>query len=156
MRRTVWRLSALVGYDVIGMAYPGGHFDARTVDLIRTKTGIRYARTIEATGGFSLPQDPYVLHPTVFHLAEYDALLPTRPGAFHLSDHSELLQLAERFLALEPETPRVFYIWGHSYEFDVGDSWDRIERFLARIAGREDIFYGTNREVLFPETYSGT
>jgi len=39
-------------------------------------------------------------------------------------------------------------VWGHSYEFDVNNNWDRIEKFCKMMAGRDDIFYGTNRECL--------
>lgn len=40
------------------------------------------------------------------------------------------------------------YIWGHAFEFDIHDDWARFEEFLAMMAGRNDIFYGTNKEVL--------
>ena len=42
----------------------------------------------------------------------------------------------------------LFYIWGHSYEFDIDKSWDAFEEFLKYISGRDGIFYGTNRECL--------
>jgi hypothetical protein len=58
------------------------------------------------------------------------------------------MQLAERFAAMEPETPQIFYIWGHSEEFDHDGNWDLIERFCDFFAGRDDIFFGTNKEVL--------
>ena len=38
-------LSALVGYDVVGMAYPHGLYDDRVVDLLKQHTKIQYART---------------------------------------------------------------------------------------------------------------
>ena len=55
------RLSELVGYEVLGMAYPGGgpNHDARVVRLVREHTGIQYARSVETTGGFGLPEDLY-------------------------------------------------------------------------------------------------
>jgi hypothetical protein len=42
----------------------------------------------------------------------------------------------------------VFYIWGHSYEFDCLDKWEEFEEFCKYISGRGDVFYGTNSEVL--------
>lgn len=47
-----------------------------------------------------------------------------------------------------PDTPQLFYVWGHSYEFDAHDTWGKFEEFCRLIAGHDDIFYGTNREVL--------
>ena len=37
---------------------------------------------------------------------------------------------------------------GSEYEFDGDGNWDLLERVLERVAGRKDIFLGTNREVL--------
>ena len=42
----------------------------------------------------------------------------------------------------------LFYIWGHSYDLDYADYWSRLEEFLALISNKDDIFYGTNSEVL--------
>ncbi len=47
-----------------------------------------------------------------------------------------------------PESEKIFYIWGHSYEFDINDEWDKFEEFCKYIANRSDIFYGTNKEIL--------
>ena len=49
---------------------------------------------------------------------------------------------------MNPDKPQLFYVWGHSYEFPMKDNWQVIERFCERIAGKSDIFYGTNKEVL--------
>ena len=51
------------------------------------------------------------------------------------------------FLALESEAPQIFYIWGHSYEMINEKIWEGFERFCERLAGKDDIFYGTNYEV---------
>lgn len=125
-------LSALVGYEVVGMAYPcgGENHDARVEGLIRENTGIKYARTITSSHGFSLPDDMMRLCPTVWH-GEWDALF----------------RLADELLRAEPSSPALLYIWGHSYEFDVRDEWELFEKFCAKISGRDDIFYGTNREI---------
>ena len=48
------RLSDLVGYDIVGLAYPCGYVDGRVVDIIKSETGIRYARTVNVTHGFDL------------------------------------------------------------------------------------------------------
>jgi hypothetical protein len=58
------------------------------------------------------------------------------------------MKLAEEFINADPTEPMLFYIWGHSYEFDLNNNWDMIENFCSLISNREDIFYGTNTEVL--------
>lgn len=130
------RLSELAGYEVTGFAYPGGgviNFDCRTADIIRKRTGLKYARTTRSSGGFDIARGE-----------ELFTLLPT---AYHRDIH-RLYDLADRFLSYSGSSPMLFYIWGHSYEFDIDKSWDAFEEFLKYISGRDGIFYGTNRECL--------
>ncbi len=129
-------LSELAGYEVVGMAYPCGgvNNNDRVAELIRTQTGVKYARTITTTDSFDLQENLYRFKANVHHV-----------------DFDSMMALAERFLASKPEKPQIFYIWGHSYEQDYSsDNWQKLEAFMKLISGHEDIFYGTNREVLLP------
>jgi len=126
-------LSALAGYEVIGMAYPCGgvNNDDRVAGIIKEKTGVRYSRTITCSGDFAPQRNLYRFNPTVYHL-----------------DFDEMMHLAEQFIALDAQSPQIFYVWGHSYEMDyASDHWVRLEKLFQLISGRKDIFYGTNREV---------
>lgn len=69
---------------------------------------------------------------------------------------SSFFALAKQFLEAEPDDgkPMLFYIWGHSYEFDVNRNWDRIERLCEMLAGHEDIFCGTNAECLLDNPFA--
>ncbi|MBQ7335376.1 MAG: polysaccharide deacetylase family protein [Clostridia bacterium] len=128
------KLSELAGYEVVGFAYPCGgvNHDARVERLIAEQTGVRYARTIESSHSFDLQVDLIKFQPTVYHHREFN----------------EMLRLGEKFLSLTPDKPQIFYVWGHAYEFDIRDDWARFEEFCQMMSGRNDIFYGTNREVL--------
>lgn len=128
-------LSRIAGYEVVGMAYPGGGgplFDERVKHLIRTKTGIRYARTTISVHNFLPQTDLYEFKPSVYHHKEWD----------------EMLRLGEEFLKLQTDEPRIYYVWGHAYEFDIANTWDKFEDFLKMMAGRSDIAYVTNRQAL--------
>lgn len=127
-------LSELAGYEVVGMAYPGGgvNNDDRVAEVIRSHTGVQYSRTTTCTGNFDPQQNLYRFNPTAYHL-----------------DFDKLMELGQAFLELQPATPQVFYIWGHSYEMDFNpDNWAKMEEFCRLVSGRADIFYGTNKEVL--------
>ncbi len=130
-------LSELCGYEVVGMAYPcgGQNFDRRVSELIKHNTGIRYARNIISNHSFAIQDNLHELCPTVYHHGEWD----------------KMFELADKFVSLKAEEPSVFYIWGHAYEFDIANTWDRFEELLKIISGKSDIFYGTNREVLLGE-----
>ena len=127
------RLSELVGYDVVGHAYPMGDCDERVATLLRDRTGVKYARTVVSTHSFELqPNNLFLFDPTVYHHREMD----------------EMFRLGEEFLNLKTDEPKLFYIWGHAYEFDIHNDWKLFEEFLEMISGRDDVFYGTNTECL--------
>ena len=127
-------LSELAGYEVVGMAYPcGGENNNDTVArIIKENTGVKYCRTIKTTGSFEPQNNLYRFDPTVFHV-KFD----------------EMMALGQSFIELKADTPKIFYIWGHSFEMDIDSgNWQRLEEFFKLISGHDDIFYGTNKEIL--------
>ena len=63
-----------------------------------------------------------------------------------------MMALGEKFVALKPDAPQVFSIWGHSYEMDwASDNWVKLEELFKLISNQDDIFYGTNKEILLAE-----
>ena len=124
-------IQQIYGKYPLGMAYAYGDYSEEIIRYLQ-KIGIRYGRTVESSHQFTLPQDPMCLQPTCHHNDE------------------RLFELVEEFLAADPKQgePMLFYIWGHSYEFDVEDNWDRMETLCSMLGGHDDIFYGTNAECL--------
>lgn len=128
-------LSELVGYEVVGMAYPcgGKNNDDRTAAIIKNHTGVKYARALESNGSFALQDNLYRFQSTMYHHAHWD----------------QLFEMGEKFLNLKADEPSIFYIWGHAYEFDIyPQRWEIFEEFCKMMSGKSDIFYGTNKEVL--------
>lgn len=127
-------LSELAGYEVIGMAYPCGgvNNDDRVAKIIKENTGVLYSRTITCNNSFDIQDNLYRFNPTAFHI-----------------NFENVMNLGREFLDMKTDTKKVFYVWGHSYEMDCGsDYWVRLEEFFKLISGHEDIYYGTNKEVL--------
>ena len=58
------------------------------------------------------------------------------------------MKSAEKFLKLDATEPSVLYIWGHAYELDAYQAWAWFEELCKLLSGKNDVFYGTNREVL--------
>ena len=112
------------------MAYPFGCYNAETLEILKL-CGIAYSRTTKPTHGFRFPENWLELHPTCHH------------------KDPELMQLAERFINDEPRWGEcnMFYVWGHSYEFDRENNWDLIEKFAEKISGKADVWYATNIEI---------
>ncbi len=127
-------LSELAGYEICGMAYPGGgvNNDDRVAKIIKENTGVKYSRTIISNENFEIQDNLYRFNPSIYHL-----------------DFDKLIELGKKFIDLNPENPQIFYIWGHSYEMDFETyNWVKLEEFFKLISNKDDIFYGTNREVL--------
>ena len=114
-----------------GMAYPYGTYSDTVIRALRA-CGICYSRTVVSTGAFTFPENWLTLDPTCHH------------------NDPKLMEMAERFVNGSVEPARgvqMFYVWGHSYEFDNNDNWNVIEELAAYVSGKEDIWYATNIEV---------
>jgi hypothetical protein len=123
------RLEAGVRYPVKGMSLPYGSYDGRVLAALQ-RAGIVHCRTTKATQAFGLPQNFLEWHPTCHHKAE-------------------LARLWEAFSALQ-DSHKLFYLWGHSYEFDRNQNWKIIEDFGALVRAALDagwLWSATNMEI---------
>lgn len=139
------RLGLEKTFDTIvrGLAYPDTGIrilnNGATLDKIEQylkELDIVYARTLgEINNSFDLPQNWYQWMPTAHH------------------DNKETMDLIDKFLALEEQSyaarrePRLFYLWGHAYEFSEKNNWERIEEICQKLSGKDDIWYATNIEI---------
>ncbi len=132
-----------LGEVITGMAYPdlpisvAGEKRYKEIRAILKLLGISYSRSFGRDGGdYSLPEDWLSWMPTIHH------------------DNKSSLDLARDFTALKVEerynsyrNPRVFYVWGHSYEFDNKNNWEHFDKLCEILAGKDDIWYATNIEI---------
>lgn len=117
------------GTIIRGMAYPYGSFNDSVVDCLKS-CGIAYARTTISTERFEMPSDWLRLTATCHH------------------NNPKLMNLAKLFVDNKGKgKPIMFYLWGHSSEFEYNNNWYVIEEFAEYIGGRCDIWYATNIEI---------
>jgi peptidoglycan/xylan/chitin deacetylase (PgdA/CDA1 family) len=117
------------GCIVRGHAYPFGTFNDTVVEALRA-CGIVYARTVNSTENFEMPTDWLRLDPTCHH------------------DNKRVFELIHNFVEAQPaRRPKLFYLWGHSFEFDKFNNWDRIEKICDAISGKDDVWYANNIEI---------
>lgn len=120
-------LEKLVKKPVRGLSWPYGDYDDRAINTAKV-SGLEYSRTTEATNSFGIPHDFMKWHPTAHHFADLEKLFA-------------------KFMDPHRNDMKLFYIWGHSYEFDSRGRWDHMENFLKLSSGREEIWYATNIEI---------
>lgn len=118
------------GCIVRGMAYPQGTFDDELVGCLAA-CGIAYSRTTAQTEKFSIPTDWLRMPSTCHHY------------------HPKLPQLIEKFLENKKYSPqpKLFYIWGHSYEFTDNDNWYIMEDIAKKLGNNDEVWYATNIEI---------
>ena len=125
------RIAIEENHDVIvrGMAYPNNSFSDDVVTTLK-QCGIVYARTTMSSGNFNIPEDWLRLPPTCHH------------------NDPNLMELARSFIEdFKCFAPAMFYLWGHSYEFDNDNNWNVIEEFAEYIGNRDEVWYATNIEI---------
>ena len=123
-------IEEMFGKIIKGHAYPFGTTSDSVVEVLRN-CGILYARTTAATKRFDVPSDWLRLPSTCHH------------------NEPQLMQLVDKFLN-EPQrypNPQLFYLWGHTYEFDTNNNWDVIEKFAEAIGNRDEVWYANNMQV---------
>ena len=121
------------GGIIRGMAYAQGRYTDEVVDVLKT-LDVAYSRTVESTFNFKLPTDWLRLKPTCHHKYEK---LPELVKAFNDANPNKQ----------NNKHPMLFYLWGHSYEFEDNNNWEIIEDFCQSVGGREDVWYATNIEI---------
>lgn len=117
------------GRIIRGMAYPFGTTNDAVAETLR-RCGVAYARTTVSTERFDIPTNWLQMPATCHHR------------------NPRLMELARDFVERDTRwRPQLFYLWGHSYEFEDNDNWHVIEEFADFMGGRDNIWYATNIEI---------
>ena len=132
------------GMIIRGMAYPDSgvtkfvnESSYASVKNYLTELDIAYSRTLGGDNdGFEMPCDWHAWMPTAHH------------------DNPKIYEYIDKFLSIDIEgarstarRPRLFYLWGHSYEFERKNNWDHIEKICEMLSGKDDVWYATNIEI---------
>lgn len=137
-------LETALGKIVRGLAYPnsgityiGNGASYENIRRYLSDLGFMYARSLGGDNNkFRLPDDWFNWVPTMHH------------------DNQNSLLWAQEFVDLSvnqpyfpSNSPKLLYIWGHSFEFENKNNWEHIEDILKIVANREDVWYATNIEI---------
>lgn len=139
-------LEQTFGIMVRGMAYPDvalrnfqNGATAENICAYLQDLGIVYARNIvpnEEPLTYSLPTDWLAWNATVHH------------------NHPKATAYAKEFVALDQDKlyrakrwPKVFMLWGHSFEFDREGNWELLDQLCQILGGKGDTWYATCMEI---------
>ena len=119
----------------IGKMQNGASFD--DIKGYLADLDIAYARAISGDNDrFLMPTDWHAWMPTAHH---------TNPG---------IMKMIEKFVSTDVDKcycgerqPRLFYVWGHSFEFNNNNNWELLEEICAALADKDDTWYATNIDI---------
>ena len=103
-----------------------------------TELDIAYVRTLGGdNNSFKLPTDWHAWMPTAHH------------------NNSKILEYLDEFVNMDLSTkvyapmryPRLFYIWGHSFEFPINNNWEHLDAICEKVADNNEIWFATNIEI---------
>jgi len=131
LSRDIEELSDIMGYPIVGHAYPYDMHTSAAENYLRSH-GMLYARRALGKGSFRFPDDPLKYTATCWFNAK------------------NVFKLIDEFIEAQPVDAHMFFMmWGHSYELEYGYpkcSPARLDHIFSRIAGHKDIVYCTTRE----------
>ena len=138
-------LEKKTGKIIKGMAYPDtgitvfvNNASYESIKNYLKDLGIVYSRTLGGdNNSFQLPQDWYAWMPTAHH---------NNPQIMEYIDEFVNMDLSTKTYCARRQ-PRLFYMWGHSYEFRNADNWEHLEEICAKLGGKDDTWYATNMEI---------
>lgn len=123
VKRDATNIKKIFGYEPVGMAWPGGdtEWNEGNIVTILETTNIRYGscttrNTAMGLGKFSLPQYFMTWYPTC-----------------GFSD-ADSLALLNEFIAADCNEDMLFYVWGHGYELDIFNTWEKFDLMIKTIA----------------------
>lgn len=134
-------LEMVSGRHVRGMAYPFGSYSERLFNALGGM-GMEYARTVEDSHAFGIPDNALAWHPSIHKFANAGAA-GNSPDA-NKAEIARFQKLTDDFLGAKQLA--LYYVWGHSWEYTT--KWPQVEAFFQSVANRADVSYVTHIELV--------
>jgi peptidoglycan/xylan/chitin deacetylase (PgdA/CDA1 family) len=143
-------LEKLLNKTIVSFCYPGGRYTKSHPPMVR-EAGFSYARSVRRFDhGFT--GTPYEANTTVNTYNHYQDLWKiaklARFNPWKIRYYFQWDNLAKAMFDRVSELRGVFHLWGHSWEIDQHDDWQKLENVLSYIAGKKQVRYITNGELL--------
>jgi len=132
-------LERLMVYPVRGMAYPFGNNNEFVIDAIKG-LGIEYARTVDDTYTFKIPENFLKWHPTIHQFAK--AYFEQDKPDNDKRELESFYKVINDFIGTKELA--LLDVWGHSWEMSNNPSkWNETEKFFKLVANNSAIHYTT-------------
>jgi len=139
-------LEEIIGKPVASFCYPGGHYNARVIQFVK-RAGYRCART-RIKYSLENYQNPFRIKTTLqagrqrlFSVQTMRALRLLKLGSRLLV--GDWVKLGKYNFEVALARGGVYHLWGHAWEIEERNEWDKLEDLLAYIANRPSVVYMT-------------
>lgn len=145
-------LEKVLGKSVTSFAYPFGRYTKTHVEMVQN-SGYLCARTTKPF--YVVPaENPYEIHVTVW---AYSHALRDIKGIFRIFKLSKKIfarpliikmwdELGKKIFDYLLESGGVFHIFGHAWQVDEINGWQKLENLFSHIAFRKNVIYVTMTE----------
>jgi peptidoglycan/xylan/chitin deacetylase (PgdA/CDA1 family) len=143
-------LEQVIGKEIKVFCYPGGAYTKLHMQLVKD-AGYRYARTV-ARHAFTVA-DPYAAGTSLHvynHRFGFDLWRTARFAKFQPRKVLRCLEWDALAKAMFDQVVReggIYHIWGHSWEIDEHDDWERLENVFRYVSANSKVSYVTNGEL---------
>jgi 2-polyprenyl-3-methyl-5-hydroxy-6-metoxy-1,4-benzoquinol methylase len=134
------QLEDVIGREIKCFCYPFGKVNQYIKQLVGI-LGFEYARTVSL---FGMSVGDRLMAPTTVHAYKHNPLLYVQQGLGKKLFYSLVLnnkltfdweELAKRSLDVCLKVGNVFHLWGHSWEIEENNEWEKLERLFKYIKG---------------------
>jgi peptidoglycan-N-acetylglucosamine deacetylase len=150
-------LQDITGQPVSSFCYPYGAYTSVHRQLVKD-SGYRYARTV-ACYAFTVEdayEAPTSLHAYSYWSDVYKIALFARFRLANIRRYRSWDCLGRAMFDHIAGTGGIFHLWGHSWEVDLHNDWERLEGLFRYIGARTGVKYVTNGELECGSRGSGT
>lgn len=147
-------LSQVTGTAPISFCFPGGAHNGRVVKAVQAE-GFNVLRTTEL---LNIQPPSNGLLPTTVQVYEHSRqtylrhLIKRRRGENFFrwmctASTYDLLKLTESYLQYVDKNGGCFHLWGHSWEIEENNLWQKLEQIFRLLSGRIEFSYVENKDV---------
>jgi peptidoglycan/xylan/chitin deacetylase (PgdA/CDA1 family) len=147
-------LYEMLNHSPESFCLPYGHYSKKAIDIIY-KSGYKYIRTTELLSPFHIPDISHTTLQVYQHSKlTYFKHLVKRGRLRNLGlwiqsgcsdDHFRLLDHYLEYISINGGC---FHLWGHSWEIEELNLWNRLELIFKHISNHNDFKYVQNRELI--------
>lgn len=149
-------LHGLLSYPPVSFCFPGGIFSPESIAAVFA-CGFKVARTTELLS--IEDQVAYRLVPTTLQVYDHSTITYFKHLAKRqrwqnmlrwLASNSlyNLQMLTEDYLKRIEENGGCFHLWGHSWEIETYQLWDKLETLFKTISNRPNFTYISNKDIV--------